>query len=52
MTDDGVPALSATNEFAVTVNEVNLPPVPAPVVDQTLSLGDTLQLGSRPPTPT
>ena len=27
VTDNGVPALSATNSFIVTVNEVNLPPV-------------------------
>jgi hypothetical protein len=34
VTDDGTPSLSATNSFTVTVNEVNSPPLLAPVQDQ------------------
>src|SRR5439155_24317451 len=31
VTDNGTPALSATNTFSLTVNEVNSPPVLAPI---------------------
>ncbi len=36
-TDNGTPPLSATNSFTVTVNEVNLPPVPPSQPDYTIS---------------
>ena len=36
VTDDGVPPLSATNEFEVIVNEVNVAPVLDPIPDRTI----------------
>ena len=42
VTDDGVPALSATNSFTVTVNEVNTPPDLPAWPDGVLSGGETL----------
>ncbi len=36
VTDDGVPALSATNEFTVVVREVNVAPILAAVPEQTV----------------
>jgi hypothetical protein len=44
VTDDGTPALSATNSFSVTVMEVNSAPVLAAVGDQTVDVGRTLRL--------
>src|SRR2546421_4555679 len=37
VTDNGVPALSATNSFTVTVTEVNLAPVLSVPADQTIA---------------
>src|SRR5205814_237379 len=37
VTDNGVPALSVTNTFTVTVNEVNLAPVLSVPADQTMA---------------
>ena len=34
VTDDGIPPLSATNQFTITLNEVNSAPVMVPVADQ------------------
>ncbi len=42
VTDNGVPPLSATNTFMVIVEEVNQPPIPPAVVNQTLYGGFTL----------
>ncbi len=39
VTDNGVPSLSATRTFIVTVNEVNTAPVLAPIVDVTVPQG-------------
>ncbi len=44
VTDNGSPKLTDTKTFTVTVAEVNVPPVPAAVADQTLDLGGTLRL--------
>jgi hypothetical protein len=41
VTDNGVPPLSATNSFRVTVNEVNSPPVPPSLSESVLSGGET-----------
>ncbi len=41
VTDDGVPAFSATNSFTVTVNEVNTPPTLPSWTDGVLSSGQT-----------
>ena len=47
--DDGVPSLSATNEFLITVREVNTPPVLVPVPRQEVDEMTlfTLQLAGR-----
>ncbi len=42
VTDNGTPALSATNSFAVTVIEVNSPPVLSPLPDLRVEAGGTL----------
>jgi regulator of extracellular matrix RemA (YlzA/DUF370 family) len=42
VTDSGLPALSATQSFSVTVLESNSPPVLAPVANQTIIVGTTL----------
>ncbi|MBY0525808.1 MAG: tandem-95 repeat protein [Gemmataceae bacterium] len=42
VTDDGSPALSASQTFAVTVREVNAAPVLDPIADQTVAVGQTL----------
>jgi hypothetical protein len=42
--DDGIPSLSATQSFTVTVNEANTPPNLSPVIDQTVSPMQTLSL--------
>jgi hypothetical protein len=42
VTDNGTPPLSATNSFAVTVNEVNLPPVIGDIADQSVHFGTPL----------
>jgi hypothetical protein len=44
VTDNGTPALSATNSFTVTVNEVNSAPVLAPIPDQIASAGVQLTI--------
>ncbi len=44
VTDNGVPPLSATNSFRVTVNEVNNPPVMSPVSPQTVEELSTFRL--------
>src|SRR5207245_1763125 len=46
VTDNGVPALSATNNFTVTVSEVNLTPVLNVPTDQTLSAHTRLFLSA------
>ncbi|MBY0524981.1 MAG: putative Ig domain-containing protein [Gemmataceae bacterium] len=42
VTDDGSPALSATQTFSVTVNEVNAAPTLNPIPDRTVAAGETL----------
>jgi len=42
VTDDGSPALSATNSFTVVVNEVNSPPVVQQIPDQTIALQSSM----------
>jgi len=42
VTDDAASPRSATQQFAVTVNEINQPPMLAPVVHQTVNVGATL----------
>lgn len=42
VTDSGVPALSATQAVTIVVNEVNLPPVVAPVTPKTAVVGRSL----------
>jgi len=51
VTDDGSPALSATNKFEVIVNEVNRAPVLAVIPDQMVTAGETLrfQAGATDP---
>ncbi|MEN9676973.1 MAG: hypothetical protein RIS76_2869, partial [Verrucomicrobiota bacterium] len=44
VTDDGVPSLSATNQFAVTVLEVNTPPTLSSLTTQTINEGDLLKV--------
>ena len=44
VTDDGDPALSATNRFKVTVNEVNTPPTLPLWTDGVMTSGQTLSL--------
>src|SRR5207249_4832542 len=44
VTDNGVPALSVTNTFTVTVNEVNLAPVLTVPADQTMAEQTTLNV--------
>jgi hypothetical protein len=45
--DNGVPPLSATQTFTVTVLESNLPPALAPIPDQVIHAGITLVLSNR-----
>src|SRR2546421_206280 len=47
VTDNGVPALSATNSFTVTVTEVNLAPVLSVPADQTIDEQTTLSVSGR-----
>ena len=42
VSDDGLPPLSATNTFTVMVNEVNRPPVVAPIASQVADAGGVL----------
>src|SRR6266516_3958769 len=42
VTDNGTPALSATNTFTVTVNELNSAPVLAPIANRTNFIGHTV----------
>ncbi|PYI87545.1 MAG: hypothetical protein DME26_05830, partial [Verrucomicrobia bacterium] len=44
VTDNGSPGLSDTKSFTVVVNEVNHPPVLAPIVNQTVNESSTLTL--------
>ena len=44
VTDNGVPSLSDTKSFTVTVNEVNTAPVLAAIGNQTINEGATLTL--------
>src|SRR5436189_5054822 len=46
VTDNGVPALSVTNTFTVTVNEVNLAPVLTVPADQTMAEQTTLNVSA------
>src|SRR5204862_7494314 len=46
VTDNGVPALSATNNFTVTVTEVNLAPVLSVPADQTIAEQTTLNVSA------
>src|SRR5204862_382186 len=46
VTDNGVPALSVTNTFPVTVNEVNLAPVLTVPADQTMAEQTTLNVSA------
>jgi uncharacterized repeat protein (TIGR01451 family) len=46
VTDNGTPSLSATTNFTVIVNEVNLPPVLVPLPDQTIQAGETMTVRS------
>src|SRR5947207_1945238 len=46
VTDNGVPALSATNSFTVTVTEVNLAPVLSVPADQTIDEQTTLSVSA------
>src|SRR5207248_1410866 len=46
VTDNGVPALSVTNTFTVTVNEVNLAPVLTVPADQTINEQTTLHVSA------
>lgn len=46
VTDDGTPPLSATNTFAVTVNEVNTAPVLTVPLDQTINELTTLSVSA------
>src|SRR5207302_1394232 len=51
VTDNGVPALSVTNTFTVTVNEVNLAPVLSVPADQTVTAQAWLKVTASAPTP-
>lgn len=42
VTDDGSPALSATNAFEIVVREVNTPPIPVPSVARRVSEGNPI----------
>jgi hypothetical protein len=44
VTDNGTPPLSATNNFSITVNEANLPPVIADIPDQSVHFGTPLAI--------
>src|SRR5204863_3093422 len=44
VTDNGVPALSDSKSFNITVNEVNSPPVLAAITDQSVNEGVTLNV--------
>ena len=44
VTDDGIPPLSAETDVVVVVNEVNSPPVLAPIANQTITEGQLLTL--------
>jgi hypothetical protein len=44
VTDNGTPARSATRAFAVTVQEINLPPIFDPLQDQTINEGEPIEL--------
>jgi hypothetical protein len=44
VTDDGLPPLTTSEPFTVTVTEVNTPPVLEPIADQTIAVGETLEL--------
>src|SRR5207237_5439114 len=46
VTDNGVPALSVTNSFTVTVTEVNLAPVLSVPADQTIDEQTTLSVNA------
>ena len=45
VTDNGVPARSATKEFTITVNEVNSPPTTTAVTGQTIPEGEPFSIG-------
>ena len=44
VSDDGTPSLTDQQSFLVMVQEVNQPPVLDPIADQTLNVGETLDL--------
>jgi hypothetical protein len=44
VTDDGLPALSDTRTFTITINEANAVPVLASVVDRTIDEGQSVQV--------
>jgi len=44
VTDNGLPALSATNSFSVVVNEINVPPVLSPLANTNINELTTLTL--------
>lgn len=44
VTDDGVPPLSDTKSFQVTVNEVNAPPAISAIADRTIDVGQTVSV--------
>lgn len=46
VTDDGAPSLSSTMDFAVEVDEVNLPPVLSGISDWNIMLGETLRFSA------
>jgi hypothetical protein len=45
--DNGVPSLSATNQFQVAVAEVNQPPVVEAIANQTIKQGDSLTAAAQ-----
>ena len=44
VTDNGTPPMTAAATFTVIVDEVNLPPVLAPIADRTVSSGETVTI--------
>lgn len=47
VTDSGLPALSATGTFTITVNEVNHAPALSPIADRVTFIGQTVSLTAR-----
>ena len=43
--DNGLPPLSATNSFTISVREINTPPIIAPIPDREVNVGDFVSFG-------